>query len=946
VSLPHRFVITILVAILMSGQAFAAKIEGTVKDPAGAVVPKTTVWAESPRRPWPSSAHTVTDDQGHFALDGLEAATWTVNAEHPGFARGTQKVELSDSETREITITLQIGTVQTEVEVQGKRSALANSDPNYRALRDALHDGHAGETYQVENIELKRDVGTVTLRTGNITFIPAVLNRVTAAVFSGEGRFQLKPAMQMEGQYLYRMIGKIDVDEEFTSAVFYFTDDTYAAIKKDGHATTLDASAANALRDFHNRVRPQVERPRTLTEDLFKGGDMPNLEAEVLGELYLASGKAETTLGSAGLAARATTDNPSEAGSFRAFLHGKHYSDLRFFVVPRGAVPQIMSPEEVGLINLDPGNERDGIWYLTHRASEWAAGKADSGEDKRVVSAQHYRIETVIGKNTHLASVAEVQFQAVANGARVVRFGLLPALRVSHVTLGTGPPGLTNENGREISFIQEDRKQDGSFYAIMPAPMTAGQSYQLRIEYEGDHVVRSEGTGNFSVEARENWYPSLNSFADRATYDLTFKVPKQYTLVSVGKLEKESKEDDFAVSEWKSDVPLAVAGFNYGLFKKKQVTDDVTHYQIETYATQDVPDYLKEATSGMPITPSAMADSARVEAENAIRLFTHFFGPCPYGRIAITQQPQFNFGQSWPSLVYLPLSAFLDATQRWMLMGGSAFRFAAFIQEVTPHEVSHQWWGHMVGWASYHDQWLSEGFAEFSAGLFLEQTEKPDQVNKFWDRALHEIADKNQYGVAANDAGPLWMGLRLDTFKSEGAYNRLVYPKGAYILQMIRGLMHDDKTGDQDFFAMMQDYVKTYLNRNPSSEDFRAMVEKHMKPILDPEGNHSFVWFYRDWIYGTDLPKYRLEYSVKSADGGKFLFTGKLTQSGVSPEFVMRVPVYFDFDGKMIRAGYVTLKGASTSGEVKINLPKKPKRVVLNAFHDVLAAEAVVKEVQ
>jgi hypothetical protein len=954
--------VVILGIILACAQGFAAKIEGTVKDSSGAAVPATAISATRSGPSGPTSSpgsnttantplNTMTDERGHFVFENLTAAEWTLKFDRSGFKSETRTLKVTENESRVIDVELKVAEVETSIEVQGKRSSLANSDPNYRALRDA----RPSETYQVENIELKRDVGTVTLRTGTVTFIPAVLNRVTIAVFSGEGRFQLKPAMQLEGQYLYRMIGKIDVDEEFTSAVFYFTDDTYAAIKKDAHAITLDASAANSLRDFHNRVRPQIERPRSLVEELVRGGDMPNLEAELLAELYLESGKAETTLGSAGLAARATgsasLESPTltggaggqaaratpEYGSFRAFLHGKHYSDLRFFVVPSGAVPQIMSPEEVGLINLDPGNEHEGIWYLTHRAAEWAANKARSGEDKRVVEAQHYRIETAIGKNTHLASAAEVQFRAVANGARVVRFGLLPALRVGRVT---------TENGREISFIQEDRKQDGAFYAIMPAAMKTGQSYQLHIEYEGDHVVRSEGTGNFSVEARENWYPSLNSFSDRATYDLTFKVPKQYTLVSVGKLEKESKEDDFEVTQWKSDVPLAVAGFNYGLFKKKQVTDDTTHYQIETYATQDVPDYLKQATSSMPITPSAMADSARVEAQNAMRLFTHDFGPCPYGRIAITQQPQFNFGQSWPSLVYLPLSAFLDATQRWMLMGGSAFRFAAFIQEVTPHEVSHQWWGHMVGWASYHDQWLSEGFAEFSAGLFLEQTEKADQVNKFWDRALHEIADKNQYGVAANDAGPLWMGIRLDTFKSGGAYNHLVYPKGAYILQMIRALMHEDKTGDQDFFEMMQDYVKTFLGRNPSSEDFLAVVEKHMKPVLDPEGNHSFAWFYRDWVYGTDLPKYRLEYSLKPADGGKFLFTGKLTQSGVSPEFVMRVPIYFDFDGKIVRAGYVTLKGASTSGEVKLNLPKKPKRVVLNGFHDVLAAEAVVKEVQ
>ena len=141
-----------------------------------------------------------------------------------------------------------------------------------------------------------------------------------------------------------------------------------------------------------------------------------------------------------------------------------------------------------------------------------------------------------------------------------------------------------------------------------------------------------------------------------------------------------------------------------------------------------------------------------------MRLFQHWFGDAPYGRIAITQQPEFNFGQSWPTLVYLPMSAFLDATQRYELMGQQAFRFASFIQEVTPHEISHQWWGHMVGWASYHDQWLSEGFAEFSAGLFVEATSKAGEVDKFWDRLRDEIVQKNPFGNSPNDAGPVWLG--------------------------------------------------------------------------------------------------------------------------------------------------------------------------------------------
>ena len=214
--------------------------------------------------------------------------------------------------------------------------------------------------------------------------------------------------------------------------------------------------------------------------------------------------------------------------------------------------------------------------------------------------------------------------------------------------------------------------------------------------------------------------------------------------------------------------------------------------------TSEVPDYLKPFTEQLSLTPSAMADRALVDGQNSVRLFEHWFGEAPSGRIAITQQPEFNFGQSWPTLVYLPMSAFLDSTQRWALMGRGAFRFADFIQEVTPHESAHQWWGHMVGCSTYHDEWLSEGFAEFSAGLFVEATSKPAEVDRFWDRLRDETVQKNSFGNSPNDAGPVWLGKRLNTFKTSGAYNHLIYPKGAYFLQMLRMLMRDPKTGDQD----------------------------------------------------------------------------------------------------------------------------------------------------
>ncbi|MGD0362280.1 MAG: carboxypeptidase regulatory-like domain-containing protein [Bryobacteraceae bacterium] len=894
------------VALVLPALLSAAAVNGVVKDPSGAAIPSAGVILKSSETALTQNA--ITDSQGHFEFADLDPGQYVISVQHDGFEDAAKQIDVA-AEPVTIAFTMKIAVERTVVEVGGQRSLFANSDPNYVALRNA----GPGAALRVANLQLKRDNATFTFASGQFSFLPPVLGRVVAGVFTGEGAFHLEPAVPVERTYLRRISGAENVDESFRSAVFWFTDGTYDEIKRQAEATDQASQGGNAWHEFRVRARHRTETPRSMLEYWLQDEDIANHEAEVLGELY----------------------NPKEAGSFRAFIHGDKHSDLRFILNSRGAMPFLPSPEEVAVINFDPGGSQDGIWYLTHFAEEWKAGTASSTENRHTVAAEHYKIETAIGKNDRLSATCVLQLKALLDGVRVIGFGLLPRLRVIRVTY----------NDKEISFIQESRKEDGSFYAIMPEALAAGRSYTLGIEYEGDQVVQKEGSGNFSVGARTSWYPSLNAFADRATYDLTFKVPRQYTLVGVGKLDKEWREDDYEASHWVSDVPLAVAGFNYGLFKKKSVHDDTTNYDIEAYATAETPAYLRRYARNMSLSPSAMAESAMIDAQNAIRCFQLWFGAAPYGRIAVTEQPAFNYGQSWPTLVYLPISAFFDSTQRWMLLGGNAFRFAEFIQEVTPHEVAHQWWGHMVGWASYHDQWLSEGFADFSAGLFLQQTEHdPGKFLKFWDRARETIMAKNNFGIRPNDAGPLWMGLRLNTFRNGAAYNRLVYPKGGFVLHMLRYLMYERDTGDRDFIAMIHDFVATYLNRNASTESFKSVVEKHMKPAIDLERNGKMDWFFRQWVYGTEVPSYRMEYSLAPEPDGKFMFTAKVTQSGVSSRFVMGVPIYFDFDGHVVRAGSVALLGNMTSSEIKLRLPKRPKHVLLNANHDVLAAETIVKE--
>ncbi len=265
------------------------------------------------------------------------------------------------------------------------------------------------------------------------------------------------------------------------------------------------------------------------------------------------------------------------------------------------------------------------------------------------------------------------------------------------------------------------------------------------------------------------------------------------------------------------------------------------------------------------MAPASMTKYALEQTRAQMQLCTYYFGKSPYEDIYITEQPNFNFGQSWPNLVYLPISAYMDSTQRWLMFGRINDKFTGFVQEVTPHEVAHQWWGHTVGWASYHDQWLSEGFAEFSAGLFLQQAVGKDwrkDYIEFWERLRLRILEKNNFGVAPNDAGPLWMGLRLVSPRTENAYQNVTYPKGAYVLQMLRSMMYTKEDQDKDFIAMMHDFVDSHRDRPASTESFKAVAEKHMTKLMDLGHNGRLDWFFNEWVYGTQVPRYHFEYQV------------------------------------------------------------------------------------
>ncbi len=772
-----------------------------------------------------------------------------------------------------------------------------NSDPTYQALRNLTLGGDA---VSVSNLELKRDVGTFHLRSGTVCFVAPVAGKVTGAVFTGDGNFVLAPP-GAEKAMLKLLTKENEFSENFSQMVLRFTDSTYDEIKKAG---TVGASGCDAglLKDTQHTTRHKLKT---------------NLESRILEDLL----------------------SPEPGSLFVAFIRGKRYNGQELFTI-------------------DPHEGRDQVDFSTYdenKYGDWASfpmsGERKKGAMGQPIRIDHQQLETTLEKNANLIGKSTTTFTANLKGLRVVPLNLFRTLRVRRVTTADGQP---------LSFIQEDKNEDAEFAVILPKVLAAGEQFAISTEYEGKEAVTNEGGGNYFPVARENWYPSNpgSGLGEYATYDMTFRIPKGMQIAATGARVSDSNDGGQNVTVWKSEAPQTVAGFSFGRFKLEEGKLDKPEYDVLSYANQESPSWvegLKHEASGddLPtlgshienaalgsMSTTGLNKKALAEGQLAVQLYTDYFGPSQFKHLQLTQQTACNFGQSWPELVWIPICYYFDTTVRHQL--GMDWGDRGYWKVVTPHEVAHQWWGHTVGFNSYRDQWMSEGFAEMSASLYLTLIEKnPKKFIAFWNDERELLLERDPQGFRAIDSGPLTMGYRTSNSRTGfDTTRRLIYPKGAYILHMLRMMMHDNHTGDQHFKEMMQDFVNTYRGKAATTEDFKAMVEKHMTHEMDLEGNQKMNWFFNEYVYGTQLPSYQMNATFDTGADGDVVMSVKMTQSNVDDSFRMLVPIYLELPNGMYFLGRARLTGNS-SFDQKIplkGLKDKPKRAVISYYDDVLAS--------
>jgi aminopeptidase N len=189
-----------------------------------------------------------------------------------------------------------------------------------------------------------------------------------------------------------------------------------------------------------------------------------------------------------------------------------------------------------------------------------------------------------------------------------------------------------------------------------------------------------------------------------------------------------------------------------------------------------------------------------------------------------------------------------------------------------------------------------------------------------------------------NDIGPIVLGRRLNTTKTRGAYQALIYNKGALVLRMLQFLMSNPATGNNDAFqVMMKDFVSQHREGSASTEDFWKVASLHFArtPIAGKFGLRDLDWFFNEWVYGTGLPTYQMEYETVAQPDGSLLLKGTVKQTSVDPDFQMVLPLIMTFEANQQARTSVRAVGPSSTFELKV--PQKPTKVELDPFNWVLS---------
>jgi hypothetical protein len=529
-----------------------------------------------------------------------------------------------------------------------------------------------------------------------------------------------------------------------------------------------------------------------------------------------------------------------------------------------------------------------GLWYdpwcLFHKKSDY-----DQKGNYNVLPAMDLKDPTALRNvamtveipNTKTVLVdARLRVEALVDGVRAIRFKLVNNIDAASWNEAGRPVSVTlvqDPSGAPLPYIHKWNQ----LLVLLPKGLAKGETAEVQVKATEDTIIQLTPL-SFWIYTTYPWFPQIGYMGGRYTFDWTVKVAKPMKVAGSGEMVKEWEEGRLNCAQWRSATPTQFPSFIFGEFKTK---DGV--YKREPPASGEVALRLYAVRDS-----KVNEENILFNVQQGLKAYESIFGPFPYKDLDMAEMAQFlGFAQSPPGILLL----------NWV-MGGAGGGGQA--DQVIFHELAHQWWGNQVGWAGPEDDWISESWAEYGAGLMTQgiDPKKFREKLKAWKK---EAMEWDHEGTIASS----WHA------RERRSRTALLYSKGPYVVHMLRSWM-----GWENFSKLTNTIQTKYRNTNINTDTLARETSTIMGYDMFP--------FFDQWVRDQGIPKVHYTWSAAPTEDGKFLVTVKARQEDAENFKFMMIPISLDF-GKS-EPVVVTKPFLKAEVEIQLKAPVRPTDVRLD----------------
>ena len=356
-------------------------------------------------------------------------------------------------------------------------------------------------------------------------------------------------------------------------------------------------------------------------------------------------------------------------------------------------------------------------------------------------------------------------------------------------------------------------------------------------------------------EGARKWFPCVDHPSDKATLDLTAKVPSSVKLGSNGRLEDSVMVADTIYYHWVSRDPIAT--YLMVISGKVDYNLDMVNWYNPSLLNDTIPVrfYWNEGENTSKLA------NIKTKIIPMMTYYSELFGVYPFEKNGFATLNN-----------YFPWGGMENQTLISLCAD-------CWDENLVSHEFAHQWFGDLISPATWSDVWLNEGFATYCEALWYEYTNG-------YTRYKQEINSQASGYLSGNPGWPVYdPSWAIVTPPTSVLYNyAIIYVKGSCVLHMLRYTL-----GDSLFFSVLHSYASdTNLKyKNAATAD---LVNK-----VNEVTGEDYSWFFNQWIYGPNHPKYENTFMITNNDTTWTVhFTINQTQTNAS-FFKMPVEISIHF---------------------------------------------------